>query len=103
MERRDLALTVIPHPHSLVRAREEWQQIVGRPTIETRCRPGVVVDAAAPDRGAAIVRRATANHHRSLERHDAIRVRVLRGVLPVVRISERTGVEEITGPAATLE
>src|SRR5690349_731453 len=103
MEGRYFVFCIILHPHSLIGAGEEWQEFLGGPAVEPRRRPGVVVHARAPDRGAAVMRRAAANHHRSLEGHDATGIGVLGRVFPVVRVAQCPCIEEISRPPAALE
>ena len=49
---------------------EQGQQLVGRPARAAARRPAVVVGPAAPQRRAAVVRRAAADHARPLERRS---------------------------------
>src|ERR1700687_348079 len=65
--------------------------------------PSVVVDAAAPNRGASIVRRASADHPSAFVSDNARRVRLPAAIAPVVRERYRARIDKFPRPSSRIE
>ena len=103
MERRQLGLLGDAHAHALARGPQQRLHVRTRPARHPGCREGVVVEPAAPDRGAAVVTGAAADHACALELDAPPAVAVVAAVAQLVRLCEPRRVEHVRRPAAALE
>ena len=99
MERRQLGLLRNAHAHALARRLQERLDLAARPAGEPAGGERVVVERAAPDRGAAVVARAAADHRGARELDAPAAIAVVVGVAALVRLGQPGGVEHVGRPA----
>ena len=99
MERRQLRLLRNAHAHALARRLQERLDLAPRPAGESGRGERVVVERAAPDRGAAVVARAAADHRGARELDAPAAIAVVGGVAALVRLGQPGGVEHVGRPA----
>src|SRR4029453_394663 len=90
------------HAQAIARASQRGLHVATGPARTPGRGPGVVVTAPAPRLGAAVVRRAAADHPCPLDR-QAPSVGGEREVSPVVALRKAAGVKQIARPPLRLE